>query len=161
MLRSGIKTIDLVSILGSAVVSVKTTPRAQPHASNWRPESPNWAARAESPLSGRGTAEQWIKEGKYALDWTRFSCHRFAANQVRLQLFILAYNLGDFLRRLALPEAVKEWSLRTLQVKLVKTGGRLVCHARRLAFQLAEVAVPREVFQQVLERIGRLCLAPT
>jgi hypothetical protein len=110
--------------------------------------------------NGRGTAEQWIKEGKYALHWTRLSCHRFVANQVRLQLFILAYNLGNFLRRLALPESVKEWSLRSVQVKLVKIGGRLVRHARRLVFQLAEVAVPREVFQEVLERIGRLRPAP-
>jgi len=110
--------------------------------------------------NGRGTAEQWIKEGKYALHWTRLSCHRFVANQVRLQLFILAYNLGNFLRRLALPEAVKDSSLRSIQVKLVKIGGRLVRHARRLVFQLAEVAVPREVFQEVLERIGRLCPAP-
>src|ERR687891_1491038 len=54
--------------------------------------------------NGRGTAEQWIKEGKYALNWTRLSCHKFVANQVRLWLFILAYNLGNFLRRLALPE---------------------------------------------------------
>jgi len=107
--------------------------------------------------NGRGRAEQWIKEGKYALKWTRLSCHRFVANQVRLSLFILAHNLGNFLRRLALPEAVKDWSLRSLQVKLVKIGGRLVRHARRLVFQLAEVAVPREVFQEVLERIGGLC----
>jgi hypothetical protein len=52
----------------------------------------------------RGTAEQWIKEGKHALNWTRLSCHDFVDNQVRLQLFALAYNLGNFLRRLALPE---------------------------------------------------------
>jgi len=110
--------------------------------------------------NGRGTAEQWIKEGKYALHWTRLSCHRFVANQVRLLLFILAYNLGNFLRRLALPEAVKDWSLRSLQVKLIKIGGRLVRHARRLVFQLAEVAVSRQVFSGVLERIGRLCPVP-
>jgi hypothetical protein len=110
--------------------------------------------------NGRGTAEQWIKEGKYALNWTRLSCHRFVANQARLHLFILAYNLGNFLRRLGLPKAVKDWSLRSVQVKLIKIGGRLVRHARRLVFQLAEVAVPRSVFQGVLERIGRLCLAP-
>ena len=99
--------------------------------------------------NGRGTAEQWIKEGKYALNWTRLSCHRFVANQVRLALFILAYNLGNFLRRLCLPRAVKHWSLRSLHVKLTKIGGRLVRHARRLVFQLAEVAVPREVLRQV------------
>ena len=52
----------------------------------------------------KGTAEQWIKEGKYALKWTRLSCHDFVDNQVRLQLFALAYNLGNFLRRLALPK---------------------------------------------------------
>ena len=61
--------------------------------------------------NGRGTAEQWIKEGKYALNWTRLSCHRFVANQVRLWLFVLAYNLGNFMRRLTLPESVKHWSL--------------------------------------------------
>ena len=57
--------------------------------------------------NGRGTAEQWIKEGKYALNWTRLSCHKFVANQVRLGLFIMAYNLGNFLRRLVLPESMK------------------------------------------------------
>jgi len=56
----------------------------------------------------RGTAEQWIKEGKYALKWTRLSCHDFIDNQVRLQLFALAYNLGNFLRRLALPKSIKD-----------------------------------------------------
>ena len=57
--------------------------------------------------NGRGTAEQWIREGRYALNWTRLSCHRFVANQVRLWLFVLAYNLGNFMRRLTLPESVK------------------------------------------------------
>ena len=79
--------------------------------------------------NGRGTAEQWIKEDKYALNWTRLSCHRFVANQVRLALFILAYNLGNLPPRLCLPRAVKHWSLRSLQVKLIKIGGRLVRHA--------------------------------
>jgi len=73
--------------------------------------------------NGRGTAKHWIKKGKYALNWTRLSCHRFDANQVRLQLFVLAYNLGNFLRRLCLPKEVKDWSLRSLQVKLIKMGG--------------------------------------
>ena len=104
--------------------------------------------------NGRGTAEQWIKEGKYALNWTRLSCHRFVANQVRLWLFVLAYNLGNFMRRLTLPESVKHWSLRSVQTKLIKMGGRLVRHARRLVFQLAEVAVSREVFRQVVRYLG-------
>ena len=110
--------------------------------------------------NGRGTAEQWIKEGKYALNWTRLSCHRFVANRVRLSLFVLAYNLGNFLRRLCLPKAVKHWSLRSVQVKLIKMGGRLVRHSRRLIFQLSEVSVPRRLFEGVLDRIGRLSPAP-
>ena len=63
---------------------------------------------------------------KYALNWTRLSCHRFVANRVRLSLFVLAYNLGNFLRRLCLPKAVKHWSLRSVQTKLIKMGGRLI-----------------------------------
>ena len=110
--------------------------------------------------NGRGTAEQWIKEGKYALNWTRLSCHKFVANQVRLELFVLAYNLGNSMRRLALPEAMKHWSLTSLQTRMIKTGGRLVRHARRLVFQLAEVLVSREMLGGILERIGRLRLAP-
>ncbi len=110
--------------------------------------------------NGRGTAEQWIKEGKYALNWTRLSCHKFVANQVRLGLFVLTYNLGNLVRRLALPEAIKRWSLTSLQTRLIKTGGRLVRHARRLVFQLAEVLVAREMLAGILDRISRLRLAP-
>ena len=80
--------------------------------------------------NGRGTAEQWIKEGKHAIRWTRLSCHGFDANQARLQLHVLAYNLGNFLRRLALPPSVKQWSLTTLRDKLIKIGAKVVHHAR-------------------------------
>lgn len=111
--------------------------------------------------NGRGTAEQWIKEGKYAVNGTRLSCQKFVANQVRLWLFILAYNLGNFLRRLGLPRVVKEWSLRSLQVKLIKIGGRMMRHARRIVFQLAEVAVGRELFAAILERLRCLRLVPS
>jgi hypothetical protein len=106
----------------------------------------------------RGTAEQWIKEGKNAVKWTRLSCHDFVDNQVRLQLFALAYNLGNFLRRLALPRSVKHWSLTTLREKLIKIGAKVVDHARYVIFQMAEVAVPKKLFQTILERIRRLRL---
>ena len=86
----------------------------------------------------RGTAEQWIKEGKQATHWTRLSCHRFRANEVRLQLSVLAYNLGNLWRRLVLPPRIKRWSLTSLQQRLVKTGGRLVKHARYYWLLLAE-----------------------
>jgi len=106
--------------------------------------------------NGRGTAEQGITEGKYVLNWTRLSYHKFVANQVRLWLFILAYNLGSFMRRLALPEGIKHWTLTSIQTRLVKTGGRLLCHARRLVFQLAEVLVTREMLTRILGRIGAI-----
>ncbi|HSM29650.1 MAG TPA: IS1380 family transposase [Woeseiaceae bacterium] len=104
----------------------------------------------------RGTAEQHIKEGKHALKWTRLSCMRLAANAVRLQLHALAYNLANFLRTLATPEAIETWSLTSLRERLVKTGTRLVRHARYAVFQLAEAALPREVFAGVLGLINGL-----
>jgi len=104
----------------------------------------------------RGTAEQWIKEGKYALNWTRLSCHDFVDNQVRLQLFALAYNSGNFLRRLALPKSVKQWSLRTLRDKFIKIGAKVVSHSRYVIFQMAEVAVSQTLFREILARIQQL-----
>jgi len=86
----------------------------------------------------QGTAEQWTKEGKYALNRTRLSCHDFLDNQVRLQLFALAYNLGNFLRCLALPKKIKDWSLRMLQMKLIKIGAKAIRHWRYVIFQIAE-----------------------
>jgi len=103
----------------------------------------------------RGTAEQWIKEGKHAVRWTRLSCHGFDANQVRLQLHVLAYNLANFLRRLALPASVKHWTLTTLREKLIKIGAKMVRHARYVTFQLAEVAIPRGLYRAILHRIRR------
>jgi Transposase DDE domain group 1 len=75
---------------------------------------------------------------------------------VRLQLHALAYNLANFLRTLALPERVEHWSLITLREKLVKIGARIVRHGRYVVFQLAEVAVPRALFAEILRRIERL-----
>ena len=88
----------------------------------------------------RGTAEQWIKEGKQATHWTRLSCHRFRANEARLQLSLLAYNLGNLWRRLVLPKRIDAWSLTSLQQRLVKTGGRLIKHARYYWLLLAETS---------------------
>jgi hypothetical protein len=111
--------------------------------------------------NGRGTAEQWIKDGKNALKWTRLSCRRFKDNQARLQLFALAYNLGNFLRQLALPRPVRTWTLTTLREKMIKIGAKVVRHAKAVTFQLAEVAVPRALFAAILARIGRLRAAPS
>ena len=119
----------------------------------------NMSARAKGVVhfyNGRGTAEQWIKEGKYALNWTRLSCKQFDSNQVRLGLFVLAYNLGNFFRRLALPREIKHWSLRTLLTKLIKIGAKVVRHSKYVTFQMAEVAVNRKIFAEILLRIERL-----
>ncbi len=106
--------------------------------------------------NGRGTAEQHIKEGKYALKWTRLSCMRFTANAVRLQLHALAYNLANFLRTLATPDEIGAWSLTSLRERLIKTGARLVRHARYAIFQMAEAALPRAVFAGILGLINGL-----
>jgi hypothetical protein len=110
--------------------------------------------------NARGTAEQWIKEGKHAVKWTKRSCRRFKDNATRLQLFALAYNLANALRQLALPRSIRSWNLTTLRDKVVKIGAKVVTHAQYVVFQLAEVAVPRQLFAQILGRIARRCPAP-
>lgn len=102
----------------------------------------------------RGTAEQWIKEGKQAVRMTRLSCHRFRSNQVRLALSLLAYNLGNLWR--TLPKRIENWSLTSLQQRLVKTGGRLVKHARYYWLFLAEGQLNRRRFGAMLGRIAPL-----
>jgi hypothetical protein len=77
-------------------------------------------------------------------------------NEVRLQLHGLAYNLGNFLRTLALPQAVEPWSLTTLQEKLIKIGAKIMRHGRYVTLQLAEAAVPKVLFAEIQRRIGGL-----
>jgi hypothetical protein len=114
------------------------------------------ADRVVKFYNGRGVAEQWIKEGKNPVKRTKLSCHDFVDNQVRLQLFALAYNLGNFLLRVALPPEASHWSLTTLQGKLIKIGAKVVSSARYVTFQMAEVAVPQRLFRAILRRISRL-----
>ena len=77
-----------------------------------------------------------------------------------MQLLVLAYNLGNFLRRLALPRSVMHWSLTTLREKLIKIGAKIVRRARYVTFQMAEVAIPRDLFLGILERIQRFGVPP-
>ena len=118
------------------------------------------AARVVAFYNHRGTAEQSIKEGKGAIKWTRLSCRTFAANAVRLQLHALAYNLANFLRTLATPEPMSDWSLTTLKEKLIKIGAKVVSHGRYIVFQMAEVAIPRQMIQEILRLIAELRLLP-
>ena len=88
------------------------------------------------------------------------SCTRCAANAVRLQLHTLAYNLATFLRCIELPEAMADWSLTSLQLKLIKIGARVVRHARAITTQLAEVAVTGPMVRVILAAIRRLRAPP-
>jgi Transposase DDE domain group 1 len=84
----------------------------------------------------------------------------FSLVQARSQLFALAYNRGNFLRQPALPCAVPTWTLTTLREKLIKIGAKVVRHAKAVTLQIAEVALPRELFAEILDRIGRLRASP-
>jgi hypothetical protein len=119
---------------------------------------PDWVAQF---CNQRGTAKQHIKEGKYAFHWTRLPCKRFRDNEVRLQLHALAYNLATFLRCIELPESMADWSLTSLQLKLIKIGARVVHHARAITFQLAEVAVTGAMVRAIIAAICRLRAPPS
>jgi hypothetical protein len=118
------------------------------------------AERVVAFYNQRGTVENWIKEGKGAIKWTRLSCRTFAANAVRLQLHALAYNLGNFMRTLAMPKAVEPWSLTSLRERLIKIGAKVVSHGRYVTFQMAEIAVSRLMFRDILMLIARLRAPP-
>ncbi len=75
---------------------------------------------------------------------------------MRLQLHALAYEPGNFMRTLATPEPIKDWSITTLREKLIKIGAKVVGHARYVAFQIAEVAIPRNLFADILRMIREL-----
>jgi len=95
-----------------------------------------------------------------AIKWMRLSCRSFAANAVRLQLHVLAYNLGNFMRTLAIPKTAEPWSLTRLREKLIKIGAKVVSHGRYVMFQMAKVAVPRQMFHDILRLIARLRAPP-
>jgi hypothetical protein len=104
----------------------------------------------------RRTAEQWIREGKQAVKITRLSCHRFRSDEVRLWLSVITYNLGNLWRRLVLPSRIEKWSLSSLHRRLVKTGGRLIKHARYYWLLLAEGNLTRRLFGAMVRRIAAL-----
>ena len=118
------------------------------------------ADRVVAFYNQRGTCEQYIKEGKSAIKWTRLSCRTFAADAARLQLHALAYNLGNFIRTLAMPKTAEPWWLTSLREKLIKIGVKAVGLGRHVTFQLAEVAVSQQMFADILSLIARLRAPP-
>jgi hypothetical protein len=83
-----------------------------------------------------------------------------AQNEVRRQLHALAYNLGVFLRGNNLPEEMADWSLTSLQTRLIKIGARVVRHSLAITFHLAKVAVSRALFNRIIAAIHRLSSPP-
>ena len=99
-----------------------------------------------------------MDQRKQAVKMPRLSCHRFRSNEVRLWLSVLACNLGNLWRRLVLPNRIGNWSLTSLQQRLVKTGGRLVKHARYYWLLLAESHLTRRLFGSMVRRMAALLL---
>ena len=120
-----------------------------------QPDPAGQARRRLLQSTGHLRAIHQGRQGR-AIKWTRLSCRTFAANAVRLQLHALAYNLGNFLRTLATPEPIKDWSLTSLKEKLIKIGAKVISHGRYVAFQMAEVAIQRQLFADILRLIAGL-----
>ena len=147
-------------------------------------QSQSWISWLKSDLRYRSSCLSWsgwgigiIRLSIQSFEWctkrTRLYCKNFVSNQLRLALFVLAYNLGNFLRRLVLPREIKQWSLGTLLTKLIKIGAKVVRHSRYVTFQRGqglvanaqqeqrrEVAVSRKIFVEILFRIERLRCCP-
>ena len=87
---------------------------------------------------------------------TLLICHRLRSNEERFWLSVLTYNLGNLWRRLVLPTRIENWSLTSLQQRLVKTGGRLIKHARYYWLLLAESHLTRRLFGSMVRRLAAL-----
>ncbi|HWP85682.1 MAG TPA: transposase [Terriglobia bacterium] len=108
------------------------------------------------PSVGPSDVTSRLKVAKHAVKMTRLSCHQFQSNEVRLWLSVIAYNLGNLWRRHALPLRLRSWSLTSLQPRLVKSGGRLIKHARYYWLLLAEGHLTRRLFESMLRRMEAL-----
>ena len=129
--------------------SASSSPTCRGPPNGWWPSTINEARRSNTSRKARTRS-----------NGRGLSCSKFRDNAVRLQLHALAYNLANFMRTLALPKEVEQWSLTTLREKLVKIGAKVVRHGRYVTFQLAEVAVPRSLFQKILSLIDDLRRRP-
>jgi hypothetical protein len=108
----------------------------------------------------RATAEQWIKEGKGAIKWIRLSCRTFAASAVRLQLHALAYILAISCARWRRPSrSVLDADEPEGDADQDRCQGHQPWSHR--AFQMAAVAIPRQMFQEVLQLIAELRPKPS
>ena len=79
----------------------------------------------------------------------------------RVGFIVTNMSAKDFMRRFALPKEVERWSLRSVQLKLIKIGAKVISHSRKAVFQMEEVAVSEGLFAALLERIRSLAAVPT
>ena len=101
---------------------------------------------AEKPAAKPGHAPSTAAKARSSSSWV---CDTKIANW-------LADCWSNFLCALATPEPIKDWSLTSLKEKLIKIGAKVVSHGRYVAFQMAEVAIPRQMFQEILRLIAEL-----
>ena len=126
-----------------------------------RRQQPTYGARLDHTFLQSTRHRRAAHQGRQAsdqLDTIVVQC--MVQNEVRLQLHTLAYNLGVFLQGTDLPEQISDWSLTSLQTRLIKIGARVVRHARTITFQLAEIAVSGALFSRILTEIQRLRAPP-
>ena len=104
----------------------------------------------------RGRMENFIKEGKNGFDFAAVSSRTEVVNANRLQIHVLAYNLFNWFRRLALPNALRKHLVDTIRLKLLKVAARVVRSARYVTFKLCSSFPYKSAFYDTLENIRRL-----
>ena len=95
------------------------------------------AGKVVKVYNGRGDVENRIKEGKNTLRWDKTSCHRFAANEARLLMGVLAYNLLHMLRQFYLIGEEVKRSMEWLIKRLIKVGAKVAYHGRKWQVHVA------------------------
>lgn len=106
--------------------------------------------------TSRGKMENFIKEGKSGFDFAAVSSHSKVVNANRLQLHVLAYNLFNWFRRLALPEAMRHLRVDTIRLKLIKIAAKVIQSGRYIYFKLCSSCPYKSEFYETLQNIQKL-----
>src|SRR5699024_8114590 len=101
----------------------------------------------------RGTMENYIKEAKLGLFFDQMNSSSFHANEAKMMMSLLAYNLINWLRTLCFPKQQKSMQIQTIRTRIIKVASRLVRSARSLHFKLSSSFVYQPFFWEVLRRI--------
>jgi hypothetical protein len=104
----------------------------------------------------RGRMENFIKEGKSGFDFAAVSSRSKIVNANRFQVRVLAYNIFNWFRRLALPEEMRRNMVDTIRLKLLKVAAKVVCSARYKIFKLCSSFPYKRIFYETLTNIRQL-----